>query len=71
MQVCGECGVQSISYNSCRNRHCPKCQQTNKERWILDRESELLPVPYYHTCVPEYRHYGMQAYGLYFAPLFQ
>lgn len=43
-----DCGSQSISYNSCRNRHCPKCQQTNKERWILDRESELLPVPYYH-----------------------
>ena len=37
-----------ISYNSCRNRHCPKCQATNRERWILDRERELLPVPYYH-----------------------
>lgn len=48
MQACRDCGSQSISYNSCRNRHCPKCQQTNKERWILDRESELLPVPYYH-----------------------
>ena len=46
--VCKECGVESISYNSCRNRHCPKCQVTNKERWIIDRESELLPVPYYH-----------------------
>lgn len=48
MQACKACGAESISYNSCRNRHCPKCQQTNKERWILDRESELLPVPYYH-----------------------
>lgn len=46
--VCKSCGVESISYNSCRNRHCPKCQVTNKERWIMDRESELLPVPYYH-----------------------
>lgn len=46
--VCKSCGVESISYNSCRNRHCPKCQVTNKERWIIDRESELLPVPYYH-----------------------
>jgi hypothetical protein len=40
--------VESVSYNSCRNRHCPKCQTTNRERWIIDRESELLPVPYYH-----------------------
>ena len=46
--VCKSCGVESISYNSCRNRHCPKCQTTNRERWIIDRESELLPVPYYH-----------------------
>lgn len=48
MAKCGNCGKETISYNSCRNRHCPKCQTTNKERWILDRESELLPVPYYH-----------------------
>lgn len=48
MTVCKNCGVETVSYNSCRNRHCPKCQVTNKERWILDRESELLPVPYYH-----------------------
>jgi hypothetical protein len=45
---CNCCGHQKISYNSCRNRHCPKCQATNRERWILDRESELLPVAYYH-----------------------
>jgi hypothetical protein len=46
--VCTSCGVEKISYNSCRNRHCPKCQTVNKERWIMARESELLPVPYYH-----------------------
>jgi hypothetical protein len=46
--VCKACGVLSVSYNSCRNRHCPKCQATNRERWISDREGELLPVPYYH-----------------------
>lgn len=46
--ACTHCGVESISYNSCRNRNCPKCQVINKERWILDREGELLPVPYYH-----------------------
>jgi len=45
---CSDCGKETISYNSCRNRHCPKCQATNRERWILDRENELLPVPYYH-----------------------
>jgi hypothetical protein len=45
---CPCCGFNKISYNSCRNRHCPKCQATNRERWILDRENELLPVPYYH-----------------------
>lgn len=48
MSVCKSCGVETISYNSCRNRHCPKCQVTNREKWIMDRESELLPVPYYH-----------------------
>ena len=45
---CESCDTQKTSYNSCRNRHCPKCQVTNRERWILERESELLPVPYYH-----------------------
>ena len=45
---CGSCGKETISYNSCRNRNCPKCQTINKERWIIQRESELLPVAYYH-----------------------
>ena len=45
---CQSCKTEKTSYNSCRNRHCPKCQVTNRERWILERESELLPVPYYH-----------------------
>jgi len=48
VEVCKSCDVERISYNSCRNRHCPKCQCTNREKWILARESELLPVPYYH-----------------------
>lgn len=42
------CGQLRISYNSCRNRHCPKCQATNRERWILDRQADLLPCTYYH-----------------------
>ena len=49
VEVCKSCGAERISYNSCRNRHCPKCQCTNREKWILARESELLPVPYYHV----------------------
>ena len=46
---CGSCGKIRVSYNSCRNRHCPKCQGTNRERWIEQRESELLPINYYHV----------------------
>ena len=46
---CDECGYMKISYNSCRNRHCPKCQALTKERWIIAREAELLPVTYFHV----------------------
>lgn len=45
---CCQCGHQIISYNSCRNRHCPKCQRLAKAAWIQARQSELLPVPYFH-----------------------
>lgn len=45
---CDSCGHERISYNSCRNRHCPKCGALTKERWLRARESELLPVPYFH-----------------------
>ena len=43
------CGQVHLSYNSCRNRHCPKCQGNKREEWIRARESELLSVPYYHV----------------------
>jgi predicted Zn-ribbon and HTH transcriptional regulator len=46
---CDECGAEQISYNSCRNRHCPKCQSLDKERWLEQRREELLPVPYFHV----------------------
>ena len=46
---CGHCGTKLISYNSCRNRHCPKCQFLKKERWIEDRGKDLLPIPYFHV----------------------
>jgi hypothetical protein len=47
--VCTACGTVRVSYNSCRNRHCPKCQGKEREAWIRDREAELLPVPYFHV----------------------
>lgn len=46
---CDACGHVRISYNSCRNRHCPKCQGLAKERWLLERERDLLQVGYFHT----------------------
>src|SRR6202047_1724601 len=45
---CSSCGHQAISYNSCRNRHCPKCQTNARDRWLMRRQQELLPVGYYH-----------------------
>ena len=49
VDACTDCGSMRISYNSCRNRHCPKCQGKNREEWIAKREAELLPVPYFHV----------------------
>lgn len=46
---CDNCGHIRISYNSCRNRHCPKCQGLAKERWLMDRRCDLLPVEYFHV----------------------
>jgi Putative transposase/Transposase zinc-binding domain len=46
---CDACGHQAISYNSCRNRHCPKCQAQARERWLHAREQDLLDVPYVHV----------------------
>ena len=43
------CGHSTIAYNSCRNRHCPKCQGVAARDWLADREAELLPVPYFHV----------------------
>ena len=48
IDVCEECGFERISYNSCRNRFCPKCQNLKREQWVLDREKHLLPITYYH-----------------------
>jgi hypothetical protein len=46
---CAHCGARKIVYNSCRNRHCPKCQGLDKECWLEQRCAELLPVPYFHV----------------------
>jgi hypothetical protein len=55
VEECDSCGNIRISYNSCRNRHCPKCQTLTRERWIEDRKIELLPVQYFHVVftIPE------------------
>src|SRR5579864_4274788 len=49
VQQCHRCGHRVILYNSCRNRHCPKCQTQARARWLTQRESELLPVSYFHV----------------------
>ncbi len=48
VEQCDDCGVTRIAYNSCRNRHCPKCQGQARVKWLADRQAELLPVPYFH-----------------------
>ena len=49
VERCEDCAHTRIAYNSCRNRHCPKCQGAAARQWLEDREAELLPVPYYHV----------------------
>ena len=49
VEQCTSCGFQRHAYNSCRNRHCPKCQALTRAKWLEDRKSELLPVGYFHT----------------------
>lgn len=49
IDVCEDCGHKQISYNSCRNRHCPKCQTLSKERWIDSQKANLLNVGYFHV----------------------
>ena len=46
---CEDCAYTTIAYNSCRNRHCPKCQGAAAREWLAEREAELLPVPYFHV----------------------
>src|ERR1051325_8460570 len=49
VERCEDCAHTRIAYNSCRNRHCPKCQWKAAQAWLESREAELLPVPYFHV----------------------
>ncbi|MCA9595900.1 MAG: IS91 family transposase [Ottowia sp.] len=49
VEQCDACGHQRIAFNSCRNRHCPKCQALTRAQWLEDRRAELLPVEYFHV----------------------
>ena len=49
VEACEDCAHSRVAYNSCRNRHCPKCQGATRERWLADRQVDLLPVPYFHV----------------------
>jgi hypothetical protein len=74
LEACDQCGHTAISYNSCRNRHCPKCQGSARNKWLAAREQELLPVPYFHvvftlpTCIADLALQNKRLlYGLLFA----
>ncbi len=49
VEQCEDCRLIRIAYNSCRNRHCPKCQGAARQEWLAARQDELLPVPYFHV----------------------
>ena len=74
VEQCGHCLHQRISYNSCRNRHCPKCQNLARAQWLEQRQGELLPVEYFHVVftIPEQlnalaRQNKQAVYGILFA----
>jgi len=74
IDTCSDCGYRAISYNSCRDRHCPKCQAQARERWLAAREEELLGVPYFHvvfTIPQELNRLCQQNPGLLYGLLFQ
>lgn len=74
LDQCAECGQRAISYNSCRNRHCPKCQSAVSEQWLAERSRELLPVPYFHlvfTLPPALADVALQNPRLLYGLLFQ
>src|SRR6059058_5966094 len=56
---CEDCPHTVIAYNSCRNRHCPKCQGAAANEWLAAREADLLPVPYFHVEVRHRKQIGL------------
>jgi Putative transposase/Transposase zinc-binding domain len=74
LQQCDQCGHRVNVYNSCRNRHCPKCQATARAKWLAQRQAELLPVPYFHvvfTLPPQIGRLALQNARLIYAILFR
>jgi hypothetical protein len=74
VEACDDCGHRRIAYNSCRNRHCPKCQGLTRAEWLADRQAELLPVPYFHvvfTVPAEVAAIAFQNKAMVYAILFQ
>ena len=73
VETCSHCDFTRISYNSCRNRHCPKCQNTERAKWLESRKAELLPVEYFHVVftvpegIPRLAFYNPETvYGIFF-----
>ena len=74
LQQCDQCGHRVNVYNSCRNRHCPKCQATARAKWLAQRQAELLPTPYFHvvfTLPPQIGRLALQNAKLIYAILFR
>lgn len=74
LERCDACGHERLQYNSCRNRHCPKCQALARAQWMEARSLELLPIPYFHvvfTLPKEFRSLALQNKRLVYRILFQ
>lgn len=74
VEKCTSCGHTKVHYNSCGNRHCPQCQGVNREKWVLEKQYDQLPVPYFHAVFtvpqelhPLFRHNRAKLYNLLFS----
>src|ERR1039457_1018830 len=63
LERCDRCNYETVAYDSCRYRHCPKCQSSARDRWLLKQARSLLPVPYVHVVftVPEEHTFELQS----------
>ena len=74
LERCDRCNYETVAYDSCRNRHCPKCQSSARDRWLLKQAASLLPVPYVHAIftVPEQlAPLGLRNQKLFYSMLFR